>query len=495
MKPPSIRTGPRTLLFALWFAAGLAETHAASSVEPLLLVMGSHGASAQCPPVWVTSPAIIDYTSTWKYHPNTNELTPGPSNGWAQPDYNDAGWSDGPGLFGSETRPDLYQSFAPFQTYISPPRGGQGPLSSYFRKRFQWAGPSSALYLNFTNLVDDGMIVYLNGVELFSFNMPDAPRPITWDRSALATDRLGEGIPFSTNLFAPNLRPGENVLAVELHQSGINSGDDVFGMKMTATTAHFDPVQPMQPTNQTVLHPRTVTLLAEAFGDLGAQFQWYEDGVPISGATAAVYSFAHTNPCPARVASYFFCEVRGALCTYQTRTATIQFIHDDVPPFVRSVRSGAGLTTLYVEFAEMVLGDSVENTFAYIVLGDPGQEFNLIYAVLQADQRTVMLESLEPLSEGAAYTLRLEEGYVRNLCGLPAREADVPFQAWTRDVPLRITRMSPDVVRLDWADASFGLEGAPSPSGPWVSHTLARSGDVVAVYANMQFFRLRRIPE
>jgi hypothetical protein len=461
----------------------------------LLFVTGNYRASAQCPPVWVTSTAIIDYTSTWKYHPNTNELTAGPSDEWAQPEYDDAGWSEGPGLFGSETRPDLYQSFAPFQTYISPPRGGQGPVSSYFRKRFQWTGPSNALYLNFTNLVDDGMIVYLNGVELFSFNMPDAPRPMTWDGWALATDRLGEGVPFSTNLFAPNLRPGENVLAVELHQSGINSGDDVFGMKMTATTAHFDPVQLTQPTNQTVLYPRTATLLAEAFGDPGAQFQWYEDGVPISGATAAVYSFVHTNPCSARGPGYFFCEVRGALCTYQTRTATIQFVHDDLPPSVRSVRSGVVLTTLYVEFSEMVLRDSAEDSFAYFVSGGVEQVFTVLSALLLTDQRTVMLELDEPLSEGGAYTLHLADDSVRNLCGLPAWEADVPFQAWTHDVPLRITRMSPGVVRLDWADSSFGLEGAPSPSGPWVSHTFARSGDVMAANADSQFFRLRRIPE
>ena len=461
----------------------------------LLLVLGNYRASAQCPPVWVTSSAIIDYTSTWKYHPNTNWLFGGPSDEWAQPEYDDAGWSEGPGLFGSETHPEYYQQFAPFQTYISPPRGGQGPLSSYFRKRFQWAGSSTALYLNFTNLVDDGMIVYLNGVELFSFNMADAPRPIYPDWPALQTDPLGEGIPFSTNLFAPNLLPGENVLAVELHQSGISSGDDVFGMKMTATIAHFDPVQLTQPTNQTVLPPRTVTLVAETLGDLGAQFQWYEDGVPISGATAAVYSFAVTNPCSARGPSYFFCEVRGALCTYQTRTATIQFLHDDLPPSVRSVRSGAVLTTLYVEFSEMVLRDSAEDAFTYTVLDGAGRDFPVFYAVLLADQRTVMLELHEPLSEGAAYTLRLEDGYVQNLCGMSAREANVPFQSWTRDVPLRITRVSPDVVRLSWADASFGLEGAPSPSGPWVSHAFARSGDARAMNVSTQFFRLRRLPE
>lgn len=462
----------------------------------LLLVIAHCWASAQCPPVWVTSPAIIEYTSTWKFHPNTNALTSNPSDEWARPDYDDTEWSEGPGLFGYETRPDLYQPHAPFQTYISPPRGGEGPLSTYFRRRFQWTGPTSALYLNFTNLVDDGMIVYLNGVELFSFNMPATPRPMTWNGPALTTDRLGEGVPFSTNLFAPNLRQGENVLAVELHQSGINSGDDAFGMKMTATTASFEPVQLTQPADGTVSYPRTVTLTAEAFGDPGARFQWHEDGVLIAGATAAVYSFTPTNPCSGRSPIEFVCEVQGSLCTFTSRTATIQVMHDDLPPSVRSVRSSSGLTALYIEFSQMVSRDSAEdNIFAYTVSDDADAELTVLSASLQTNQPTVILELLEPLSEGATYTLHLAGDSVRNLCGLPADEATVPFQSWTRDVPLRVTRLSADFVQLHWADASFGLEAAPSPSGPWVSHPYARSGDIQAVVAETQYFRLRRIPE
>ncbi|MBK8000350.1 MAG: hypothetical protein IPK15_16920 [Verrucomicrobia bacterium] len=460
----------------------------------LLLAFGNCWAFTQCPPVWITSPAIIDYTSNWKFRPNTNALTASPSDEWAQPDYDDAGWSEGPGLFGYETRPDLYQSFGPFQTSIAPPH--QGPLSSYFRKRFQWTGSASALYLNFTNLVDDGMIVYLNGVELFSFNMPNTPRPMTWDGLALATDRLGEGVPFTTNIFAPNLRQGENVIAVELHQSGIASGDNVFGMKMTATTASFDPIQLTQPADATVLYPRTVTLLAEAFGDPRAQFQWYEDGVSIPGATAAVYSFTPTNPCSARSPIQFVCEVRGSLCTFLSRTATIQVMHDDLPPSVRSVRSSSGLTALYIEFSQMVSRDSAEdNIFAYTVSDGADAEFTVLSASLQTNQPTVILELLEPLSEGATYTLHLAGDSVLNLCGLPADEATVSFQAWTRDVPLRITRMSPAVVQLHWADASFGLEAAPSPTGPWVSRPYARSGDIEAVVPETHYFRLRRIPE
>lgn len=482
-RPGSVQSAP--VGAAAWFMGAMFQV--------LLLALGSSQALAQCPPLWITSPPIIDFTSSWKYHPNTNGLTTEPSDGWAQPDFNDSDWSEGPGLFGSETHPEIYRSFGPFQTHIAPP--WQGPISSYFRKRFHWNGSSSAPYLNFTNLADDGLIVYLNGMELFSFNMPAAPRPMTWDGLALATDRLGEGIPFTTNIFVPDLRIGENLLAVELHQSGISSGDDVFGMKMTATTGHFDPVQPTQPTNQSVLGPATVTLVAESFGDPGAQFQWYEEGTPIAGATAAVYSFAHTNACDAHEPAHFFCEVQGALCTYRTRTATIEFLRNDDPPFIRSVWSGSGSTDLYVEFDEALQRDSAENVFAYFISDSTAGEFAVLSAQLLADQRTVMLTLESTLSPGTTYTLGLFDGGVKNLCGIPANEANVPFQLRTRDVPLHVARVSPGFVRLDWADASFHLESAISPLGPWISNPFARSGDLISMENSPRFFRLHWIPE
>jgi hypothetical protein len=124
------------------------------------------------------------------------------------------------------------------------------------------------VYLSFTNYIDDGLLVYLNGVELFSFNMvPD--RPVLWSVNALpgGANPGGEPVIFRTNLVPSNLIVGDNVLAVELHQQAAGSSDDVFGMWM-ATLIPYAPTNLAlnQPTNRVLLQNRTTTLICVADG-------------------------------------------------------------------------------------------------------------------------------------------------------------------------------------------------------------------------------------
>src|SRR5207253_7309882 len=86
-------------------------------------------------------------------------------------------------LFGFETTPDEYLPFT-FRTG----QGGDFPnptnvvpyiTNYYFRTRFTMPDlPADLLagtLLVTTNLIDDGCVVYLNGLELFRFNMPAGP--------------------------------------------------------------------------------------------------------------------------------------------------------------------------------------------------------------------------------------------------------------------------------------------------------------------------------
>src|SRR5207247_2109317 len=110
----------------------------------------------------------------------------------------------------------------------------------YFRTHFTMPSMSpsalAATMLISTNVVDDGSVVYLNGVEIFRFNMPAGTVSATTFASAALTEgwpTTGQTVFFRTNL-ANNVVIGDNVLAVEVHQSGTGSSDDVFGMTLTA---------------------------------------------------------------------------------------------------------------------------------------------------------------------------------------------------------------------------------------------------------------------
>jgi len=86
---------------------------------------------------------------------------------------------------------------------------------------------------NFTFRVlrDDGCVVYLNGSELFRMNMPSGPISFT-SRASTVIGGTNENhyFPLAMELPWAVLREGENVLAVELHQSDPNTTDAGFDL-------------------------------------------------------------------------------------------------------------------------------------------------------------------------------------------------------------------------------------------------------------------------
>jgi hypothetical protein len=105
----------------------------------------------------------------------------------------------------------------------------------YFRTHFTFSGTPAGKILNFSNYVDDGAVFYLNGGEIQRLRMPAAPAVITY--TTLTTGGacgVSEAIcpdlfSISGSLVANNLRSGDNVLAVEVHQITTTSSDVVFG--------------------------------------------------------------------------------------------------------------------------------------------------------------------------------------------------------------------------------------------------------------------------
>jgi hypothetical protein len=116
-------------------------------------------------------------------------------------------------------------------TPLTPPQVG-GPITTYLRTRFQFTNTPGVISLVASNFLDDGAIVYLNGAEVFrSALMPAGP--VTY--VTFTTFSVGiEGLTNVNTFAAGGLVLGENVLAVELHQSSSNSSDVVFGLSLDA---------------------------------------------------------------------------------------------------------------------------------------------------------------------------------------------------------------------------------------------------------------------
>jgi hypothetical protein len=152
---------------------------------------------------------------------------------WIGIDYDDSGWSNGLAQLGYGDDDETTEvGYGPSTTSRYP--------TTYFRRRFVNNSPVPFAALSLRVQRDDGVVVWLNGAEIFRDNMPGGV--IAY--STLASSSLGvaiENIFISTNLPTDILLPGTNVLAVEIHQGALDSIDISFDLELVATIVQPEP--------------------------------------------------------------------------------------------------------------------------------------------------------------------------------------------------------------------------------------------------------------
>jgi len=132
--------------------------------------------------------------------------------------------ADRPALFYNETA----ALPAPKKTKLN-----LGKTTYYFRAHFSLdshvAANLSEANVQLSFLVDDGAVVYLNGAEIYRSVCRRARSPILRSQTDRSATRRTKD-----RLWPPgwSLNAGDNVLAVELHQSDPGSSDLAFGMTL-----------------------------------------------------------------------------------------------------------------------------------------------------------------------------------------------------------------------------------------------------------------------
>lgn len=237
---------------------------------------------------------LIPYGATWKYLDNgSNQGT-----AWISPTFDDASWAAGPGELGFGDGGEA--------TVIT-----RGPSASYitfyFRHAFHLsnAGAISAMQLSLRR--DDGAVVYLNGTEVFRSNMPTGP--INYLTTTSVADDDGDEI-FTSVVSPAALVSGDNVLAVEIHQSGSNSSDVSFDFQLTAEATAGPPLIITQPVSTSVVEGGDVNFTVVAVGQPPLTYQWVfnDDDIPNETNPTLVIDGATTNE-----AGYYFVRVRNGL--------------------------------------------------------------------------------------------------------------------------------------------------------------------------------------
>jgi hypothetical protein len=183
------------------------------------VVVQSGGSTLTSAPVsiTITSPPnaeqLIARRSSWRYLDDGTD----PGSSWTARTFNDSAWAEGYARLGYGG--DGETTVVNF--------GGDEEkrfITTYFRSSFVLAPGHniSGLRLNISR--DDGVVVYLNGTEVHRTNL--LAGPVSHNSLALAAvSGADETNFFSIAINAAPLVTGTNVLAIEVHQSTINSSD------------------------------------------------------------------------------------------------------------------------------------------------------------------------------------------------------------------------------------------------------------------------------
>lgn len=236
---------------------------------------------------------VTGTNSWWRYLDNGTDQ----GTAWQAWGFDDSTWAAGPGElgYGDGDEATVVEDDA---TPGSPTAGSTTRyITTYFRHSFTVANVASITNLLARCLVDDGAVLYLNGIEVFRSNLPVGQNHLT-----VAPNAPNEPIPFiSTNINPALLTNGVNVLAAEIHQNAANSSDLSWYLELIGSGANGNDsptVAITSPANGAFFQPGTnITINVNAADSDGTvtNVAFYSGANKLGDDATAPYSFTWTN--------------------------------------------------------------------------------------------------------------------------------------------------------------------------------------------------------
>lgn len=169
-------------------------------------------------------PELIKQGDVWSYLDDGSAV----SADWNTLTFDDASWKKDSASFG-------YGNGTPktIINYGNDP--ANKPITTYFRKKFNIVDTSTYKHIVLNLLSDDGAIAYLNGKEIYRYNMPQGTvLPST--TAEVDVNTIKEETTFQRIVFPESILDSAlNILAVEVHQSSASTDDMAFDCNLSAT--------------------------------------------------------------------------------------------------------------------------------------------------------------------------------------------------------------------------------------------------------------------
>jgi PKD repeat protein len=172
----------------------------------------------------VDSVVVAKGTSwAWRY------ATGAPDAGWNQPGFVASVWNQGNAPLGFGTT-GLGTNIDTFATTAS------RPIAAYYTKTFQVTDTSKVTKLTLSTVADDGVLVYINGVEVGRSNMPTTTiTPTTYATAAPRTTAANKA-PVTITVPTSLLVNGTNTVSAETHLNYRATPDLSYDLSATLTT-------------------------------------------------------------------------------------------------------------------------------------------------------------------------------------------------------------------------------------------------------------------
>jgi uncharacterized protein (DUF3820 family) len=193
---------------------------------------------------------LVEVGDDWRYL--DGHFTPDPSwyAEWAAPGFDDSDWLAGPTGIGTGGGTNVV-----YATLLADMPGNY--LTFYARKTFDVGNPAALQQVQLALAYDDGFVAYLNGLEVARANMGETNSPVWVFTPA---DGVHEAQQQPTEVFTIDpamLLPGENVLAIEVHNVSLPDLDAGVIPRLTATVWDLPPVA----------HDDTFTVMENSVGN------------------------------------------------------------------------------------------------------------------------------------------------------------------------------------------------------------------------------------
>ncbi|HKQ39318.1 MAG TPA: immunoglobulin domain-containing protein [Verrucomicrobiae bacterium] len=351
---------------------------------------------------------LLGYTNqTWRYN-DTSTSASNPQSTFMTPSFDDsvAGWKTGFPLFGNDDSGVYNGANQPFRGgvngFATPLDRSNGRVTFYFRTHFNLAtAPSASATLFSTNYLDDGAVFYINGVDVGRTRVPGGV--LTWD--TLGSNPT-EGAPTRIDMPISALQVGDNVVAVEVHQSAATSSDVAFAMNLILINPFCVQISDStQPADTSVVQSRPFTLRAVANGSPPVTYQWVKDNADIPGANSDTYTVAQAALSDE---GNYYCRVTNPECTVNSRTAFVDVIPDETAPLALQANGGPAFDRVIVQFSEAMDPTTAQDPYNFGITDDDGNTVDVdsLNPIIFSSDQTVVTIVLAPgvlLQEDAVY--------------------------------------------------------------------------------------------